>query len=290
MPRSVNINVPQPTWNSGFARSAGESAHPEKWKGLIAACVPGLGNTGITRIPDVSPRRRNSVWTMNGSMTAADWVPSDGRLSLDPDGSDDFLSHSPVTFTDPNVFSFMVWLFADTDSLSRRTILGHNNQVTRWQYEYIRRSSLSTSTLQIIISGTFVFRAEANVDWTDPVRWRQIAFTSSGSGTGTRALYLDGVPQTISSDVGTSFTNPTVNTEIGRRASGSQLVPHKFDEVLFYDRHIPEAEMKEFVQLGRGGIFQLKPITIGKQRAAVVGGFIPMRRKRIRYEILHNRG
>ncbi len=76
MPQSSRINILQPTWKQGFARSASESAHPQLWPRL-GAWAPGLGPTGIEGdlLRDVSGN--NNHFTLDGgisAMTADDWV------------------------------------------------------------------------------------------------------------------------------------------------------------------------------------------------------------------------
>ena len=58
----------QPSFANGFARSAGESAHPDLWKNLQAAWIPNFGNTG-NQLFDLSNRQNNT-----GSIGGADWT------------------------------------------------------------------------------------------------------------------------------------------------------------------------------------------------------------------------
>jgi len=79
LPRSA-----RPSYASGFARSAGESANPGLWRGLFGAWVPMLGNTGGIL--------RDVVGGCHGTLTnmepATDWV----RNGLRTPGSDDTIS------------------------------------------------------------------------------------------------------------------------------------------------------------------------------------------------------
>jgi len=62
---------PRPSYGQGFARSAGESAYPKFWEGLIGAWVPELGPTGNTLI-DVSGFGHHGTLTLMDP--SSDWV------------------------------------------------------------------------------------------------------------------------------------------------------------------------------------------------------------------------
>jgi len=65
-------SIIQPSYHAGFARDAGESEHPELWRGLVGAWVPALGNTGGT-VHDLSAY--HSDMSLDSDMDpATDWV------------------------------------------------------------------------------------------------------------------------------------------------------------------------------------------------------------------------
>ena len=76
-----------------FARSATESAHPNRWQGLRGLWVPELGVTGDTLF-DWSGYKSHGA--LNGMDQATDWVIGDEKYnrgySLDFDASDDNVS------------------------------------------------------------------------------------------------------------------------------------------------------------------------------------------------------
>jgi len=73
----------RPSFKQGFARSAGESAAPNLWKGLRAAWVPALGPTGGTLF-DVSGNKNSGVLT--DMDPATDWITENDNHVLDMDG------------------------------------------------------------------------------------------------------------------------------------------------------------------------------------------------------------
>ena len=87
----MNASLVRPSWKSGFARSAAESAYPGLWEGLQGLWVPALGPTGLALF-DVSGRKNHGTLT---NMDPTDWVPGDPRTgghALDFDGSNDIVS------------------------------------------------------------------------------------------------------------------------------------------------------------------------------------------------------
>jgi len=73
----------EPSYKSGYAQSAGESAHPNLWDGLVGAWMPSLGVTGgILR--DVSENENHG--TLTNMDPATDWVTTSKGLALDFDG------------------------------------------------------------------------------------------------------------------------------------------------------------------------------------------------------------
>ncbi len=78
----------RPSFKQGYARSAGESKHPQLWKGLVGAWVPDLGVTGNT-LHDVSSFKNHG--TLTNMDAGTDWVVSEGKHTLDFDGTNDYV-------------------------------------------------------------------------------------------------------------------------------------------------------------------------------------------------------
>jgi len=78
----------RPSIKSGYARSAAESAYPGLWRGLNAAAVPGLGNTGDT-LHDFGPRNWDVAWAGTAGIT--EWAVKDGKTTwfLNVDNNDE---------------------------------------------------------------------------------------------------------------------------------------------------------------------------------------------------------
>jgi len=108
----MSITRGRPSYHQGFARSAGESAYPGLWQGLIGAWVPALGPTGNI-LRDVSGfGNHGTLTTMNPD---TDWIISgDSRVpgyTLDYDGGDDvvIITDNPVLNFGTGDFSVLFW-------------------------------------------------------------------------------------------------------------------------------------------------------------------------------------
>lgn len=86
----MSVAALQPSYQNGYARSAGESVQPNLWRGLIGAWVPTLGPMGTT-LRDVSGFGNHG--TLTNMDPPNDWViggnPKVPGYVLDFDGGDD---------------------------------------------------------------------------------------------------------------------------------------------------------------------------------------------------------
>ena len=83
------MDLLRPSYASGYAKNASQSAHPNLWDGLVGAWMPSLGVTGET-LRDVSGNGNHG--TLTGMDAASDWVATSKGLALDFDGSNDYVN------------------------------------------------------------------------------------------------------------------------------------------------------------------------------------------------------
>ena len=129
----------RPSFKQGYARSAGESKHPQLWKGLVGAWVPALGVTGNT-LHDVSTFKNHG--TLVDMDAGTDWVVSEGKHTLDFDGINDHILINDSNNLDiTNKFAFVVKLKVnnlskvDTYILSKVTDTGADNKYSLlWEF------------------------------------------------------------------------------------------------------------------------------------------------------------
>ena len=123
-----------PSYASGYAKSASESAHPELWDGLVGAWMPGLGVTGGT-LRDVSGQDNHG--TLTSMDPATDWVTTSRGLALDFDGVNDYVESQDsidAMGSSPRTLSSSF----EIRSIANQTIAGFGNPNTsQWFYIFI---------------------------------------------------------------------------------------------------------------------------------------------------------
>ena len=99
------MDLLKPSYATGYAKNASQSAHPNLWDGLVGAWMPSLGVTGDT-LRDVSGNGNHG--TLTNMDASSDWVATSKGLALDFDGVNDYVNtNSPVVSLD-NDFTFLV--------------------------------------------------------------------------------------------------------------------------------------------------------------------------------------
>ena len=121
--KAVVLKKPKPSYATGYAKNASESANPNLWKGLVGAWMPSFGVTGET-LKDVSGNKLNAVCS-----TGLDWSASKFGKSIVV--ADDNIQ-TEVTELGKR-FSFAMWVkvdYAASDTYARLIAFGNNNYVS----------------------------------------------------------------------------------------------------------------------------------------------------------------
>jgi hypothetical protein len=119
----------RPSFSTGYARNASESANPNLWKGLVGAWMPSFGVTGDT-LKDVSGNGNDG--TLTNMDAATDWVATSKGLALDFDNSVHKVSYQTnfqSEFQNSFTFSCLVKFNAADD---RDVIFGNYNASFGW--------------------------------------------------------------------------------------------------------------------------------------------------------------
>ncbi len=127
----------QPSYKQGFARSRGESAFPEMWKGLIHAYVPALGPAGQLRDVGLLGNIDGTLVSLNG----ASWVVPDYSVNgprnqgsvLGFDGTNDWIdlnTNFGFGFNTPFTIAFE---FMNTGTASDQQLIGRFNNPNLFQ-------------------------------------------------------------------------------------------------------------------------------------------------------------
>jgi hypothetical protein len=177
----------QPSYRTGYAKSASESAHPELWDGLVGAWMPSFGSTGGT-LRDVSGNRNHG--TLTGMDSATDWVASEKGLALDFDGTDDYVQTSDITLSAPQ-FTISSWVKFDSTSGTPTIACSSHYYAIGYDGNFLLR--LSNSQIQFVsYNGQSDEQFSGNAGSVTSNRWYHIVVT--GDGTNSK-IYKDGIRQ-----------------------------------------------------------------------------------------------
>lgn len=206
-------------------------------KGL-AAYYPSWEKTG-SRAGDLV---NGNHGTLDGGVT---WAKSDRGPVLSIQDNQYVSLSRPIVFPDPNRLSIVASVrIVASGSQNRHTILGHDNEADAIQLEVNAQSS-GNGWVSLLIPGMHVARALGV--WPAD-EWVHLIYTRSGTGAGTHAIYINGVPQTLDDDEADNYSQATNVTELGRRAAGSQHLEGLLDQLMLFDRPLSGAEATELYQ------------------------------------------
>ncbi len=275
MSRSIRTDILQPTWQNGFARYAGESAHPELWP-RGEAWAPGLGPTG-----DVVHGVVNGA---NGDLTnmepGSDWQVQDGRYVLNFDDEDprEEVRIPAASSLEVTSVTISAWVYL-------RAFHG-SGDAEACVFEKTSSSSASNTGYALLIDGKKLigrFVVGGNVaarDTVDPSdftlnEWKHVACTYDKVG-GDSFLYVGGAEVDTTASVGGAIDTGSDVATIGTLTSVTRFHWDGFiDDMFIYNRPLSASEIFKLYSLKRGGIFERKPIVIGKAVAAPPAGGPP---------------
>jgi len=266
---SLPISGIRPSWKSGFARSAGESANPSLWKGLVGAWVPALGVTGGT-LRDVSGRHAHGALTNMPISTA--WGVGQYGHSLDFN-TNDYVNCGDLDTLDG--FSSMTVILR----IRFDTVAGTQNLITK----YIGVGDQRSYILIMTSSGKlrWVYDSDGTVpgfgDWiTSAIAinvgvWTHIALIH---GNGTVRIFAQNIERASAKSSGAAPT--VIHAGTAPLHIGSDVGASPFDgqlaDVRIYNRALTANEIF-FDYANPLAPFRLKPLTIATGGAAPAGGF-----------------
>lgn len=168
------IRALKPSLRQGYARSAGESKHPQLWKGLVGAWIPALGVTGNI-LHDISTFKNHG--TLTDMDAGTDWIVDEGSWALDFAGDDDFVdisSLSPDSTIGSGDFT-ICGRFKTTAANSERTVVSLGKEASTNDFFSIRvDNDAGGNVMEAVVrtggSGTVIFSTSVNVDdnlWHD---------------------------------------------------------------------------------------------------------------------------
>ena len=266
----------RPSLQAGFARSAGESAFPDLWKGLVGVWVPALGNSDVVTLRDWSGRGHNG--TFEGSMTEADWViGGNSRLpgyTLEYEGTDDRVDiGTPAALDNQYPLTVIVWMKEDSSSTNQGILFGRRTASFVDGVWHLRE--FGTEALQFV-AGTSMDDLDVQTDNSSYAlgKWNHVAVTWDGTDQASGVhIYVNGKEATYQKQqnaTGPIASDSSENLVIAGRGDGAST--HAFHgmiaEVRFYGKRIfSSAEIAADYQRPLA-LFYLRSPVVGRPPAA----------------------
>lgn len=181
----------------------------------------------------LSGNAREELASQHGTLTSGAYfsASSDG-LAATFDGSDDYIALGSANLAIGNSFTFSAWVYL-SDISSRQTIFGSENTGAVLNIEVGNAAGAGgTGAFGVIYPGFEICRTGSGVLALNT--WAHVAYVKSTSGVGGNAVYVNGAPVSLSSDVSSGFTDSSQTFTFGRRSAGNQLFNGKLRDVRIY--------------------------------------------------------
>jgi len=208
----------KPSFQNGFARSAGESAYPDLWKGLVGAWIPAIGPTG-GKLYDLSPYGNHG--TLTNMDPATDWVVGQKGYALDFDGSNDYVAIADPANGSLDVgtgdFTLSIWIRPNVNNARFLSKGGFANLTAGY---VLNLKVGNTVELECSNGTTRPISASGGSVTVDGIAWTHVvAVVDRNVG---YKVYLNGsVSFSGSVDTSSDNFNSSQNLNIGRRSDGS---------------------------------------------------------------------
>ena len=234
------MDLLKPSYASGYAKNASQSAHPNLWDGLVGAWMPSLGVTGET-LRDVSGNGNHGTLQYDTS-----WKTNSSETSLYFDGAQDHVSgfgDVSLSSTEPFTIATKVRLNSFLDQYPNILQLK-----TDTAYAFNMAVSLSGSYKGILF-GSANSWATLRTDTTfETNRTQSIALVYNGGGASLASsfsMYLDGKSIVLVSAGG--FATTTQNNYLGTTNAGSRGIDDwhgNINAFSIYNRVLSPSEIK----------------------------------------------
>ena len=156
----------------------------------------------------------------------------DGGVSMNGT-TNAFASASGTLNSTPMVMTFSCWAkLSATLSGTRYTLFSTTNANTsgNWSVEFSGAIAPNVNSFTVIAPGAFIASTPANS--VNNGSWYHVAFTRNGTGS-TFALYINGVPQTLTYQTVVDFVDSGQPKNIGQRGTSNQLWNGLLDEIVY---------------------------------------------------------
>ena len=256
--KAVVLKKPKPSYATGYARNASESANPNLWKGLVGAWMPSFGVTGNT-LKDVSGNGNDG--TLTNMDAASDWVATSKGLALDFDGVNDYVSINAANlYPDLTQATWSFWI-------KFRSFTYFYNQIS----ETVPAPSTTNYQLSCLVrpTGKLAFYAAGNPDSnydntgihtlsTDT--WYNLTYVFKGSER--QEGWVNGIYDGGAGSPIASLTASTQDCRFSFSNFATRYINGTYGSVRLYSRALSPTEIKQ-LYLNPAAPFERKQQTVG---------------------------
>lgn len=223
---TVSVDLAKPSYNYTLRNNQDNS--------VVAGPISGSGeilemNTGIL----------SETTTFN---VLAEKAPN---TSLQFDGTDDRVHFgNPAAMDFTNDFTIETWVKPTTGGAARQGIFSSrlNNNSGSFQLEI---GAAQNGTRRFGVSGVLNWLVQTPNNVYELDEWVHVAYTKSGSGSGTHKLFVNGVEQASSSSSSYVFSNNASSKILGSGTSNTQFLNGSLDEFRIWNYARSEAEIAQ---------------------------------------------
>ena len=238
--RSLTPSPVRPSYKSGFARSAADSAYPGLWNGLVGAWVPSIGNNGsVVRNLAGGPSA-----TLAGS---AGWGQSSQGSVVELSGSD--LSGDAIDIPYTNQVAGFTDQMSVVQFLFHQSVAARNNayfSATSNGGFNSRHEFFSFGADGKLYSWLNLVTGASNISVASPVvqnTWAHLAVTYNGKS-GAHRIYHQGGEILEATQTGTLKTGTGGVSHIGISSIGTYAIEARFAVTLLYSRELAADEIR----------------------------------------------
>jgi Concanavalin A-like lectin/glucanases superfamily/FG-GAP-like repeat len=184
-------------------------------------------------------------------ITSSSSVAFYSGYSLEFDGNDEHL----IVGNDPtlplgNEVTIEAWI-KPIDLSTRQGIFSTraNNDAGSFQVEV----GPGTGSNRLLVSGVGTWVAQSEDNALLENEWNHIAYTRSGTGSGTHKLYVNGIEQTLLSDANYTFIDNSEDFLIASGTNGGQLFEGVIEELKIWNTTRTGSEIREYMHVPLDG-------------------------------------
>lgn len=232
------MDLLKPSYATGYAKNASQSAHPNLWDGLVGAWMPSLGVTGET-LRDVSGNGNHG--TLTNMDAASDWVTTSKGLALDFDGVNDYVDLGVSLFSGSQPATLSM-TFVTHDITNDRKIFAQTSNIAGAAKDF----TLETGGLRWRhIGGNITYGAGTVL--TNQIHSFSFLIPNGSSFTDDAVCYIDGIEY---QGVRTAGSNQVLSSSLSNARFGASAIwPGLFDgrilSASFHNRALSPSEIKQ---------------------------------------------